>query len=112
MVESFAWINGCPHCEVADSVLAAYRHAMKDVIRAATFEEAKAAMWKAIDDDHMKRLGKVFHMIVKRAVILAAQSKKPEGEDFKKALKELVEYVDGMNHGATVKGWVDGGMTP
>ena len=105
------WINGCSHCEVADGVLAAYRHAIKDVIRAETFDEAKAVMWKALDNDHMKRLGKVFHMIVKDAVILAALKKNQDSEDFKKAFSDLCTRIDEMNHGATVRGWVKDGPT-
>ena len=111
MAQDFAWINGCPHCEVADGVLATYRHAMKDVVRAETFEEAKAVMLKALADDGMKRLGKVFHQIVKHAVLLSLWRKNPDGEEYKKALKEMFDYIDQMNHGATVKGWLRDGRT-
>ena len=99
----------CPNCDVADSVLAAYRHALKDIIRGEE-SEAKTRALKAIDNDQMMYLGQLFHKIVKAAVLIDKHMTDQESVDFKTSAVALHEAVVriGQDPGATVRGWMGG----
>lgn len=94
--------RGCKNCDVADAVLAAYRHALKDIARGAK-EDAQLVALKAMDNDQMNRLGKAFHTIVKYAVQLTHVS--PDSAMFHKLLGDLKDYLQTVEEGATVRGW-------
>lgn len=98
--------NECPNCDLADSILAAYRHAMKDAVRAENWEEARTVLMKAMDNENVNRMGKVFHKLVKAGFGLAMFAEHPESAEFKGALSDLKEYVAKMERGGTVRGWI------
>lgn len=95
-------MKGCKNCDVADSVLAAYRHVLKDISRGAAGDAQLVAL-KAIDNDQMNRLGKAFHTIIKYAVQLTECP--PDSPIFHSVLGNLRDHVRTLEEGATVRGW-------
>lgn len=95
----------CPNCEAAEAVLAAYRHALKDIARGGP-EKARRLAELALDDQRMHRLGKSFHMIVKWAFKVRVTGG-PEHPDFPEMWKKLLEVTEDLwtHPEATVKGW-------
>lgn len=95
-------MRGCKNCDVADAVLAAYRHALKDISRGDQGDAQRVAL-RALDNDQMNRLGKAFHTIIKYAVQLSAA--KLDSPQFHEVLGHLKAHVIDLDEGATVRGW-------
>lgn len=95
-------MRGCKNCDMADAVCAAYRHALKDIERGVP-ENAKGKALLALDNDHVNRMGKAFHTIVKYAVQLTGV---PVGsEEFTRIYGLLAQFTGELEEGATVRGW-------
>lgn len=95
-------MKGCKNCDMADAVCAAYRHALKDIERGAP-ENAKGKALLALDNDHVNRMGKAFHTIIKYAVQLVGVS--VGSDEFTRIYTHLKGHLEGLEEGATVRGW-------
>lgn len=97
--EKNAQRHDCENCNAADAVLAAYRHALKDIARGEQKDGQRIAL-VALDTDHYYRLGKKFHEIVKYAFQYVLQGNEIAFKALVDACHEIEKHPE-----ATVKGW-------
>lgn len=97
----------CQKCDAADAVCAAYRHALKDVVRGKAEDAIRVAV-AALDNDRQYMLGRTFHKIVKAGMILSKHMADQGSVDFTRAALDLAEAVQEITKdpGSTVRGWM------
>ena len=92
---------------VAESECAAYREALKNVMRSKPEEGAKIAKKALFGKAEIRQRGRSMLKIVKAAVIATDRLRNGNDEDFAKAVASLEVWVDKFDlKGVTVKKWL------
>lgn len=84
---------------------AAYRHAIKDVVREPDPIKMKEALAKLLADESVGTLGRDFHFIIKHAVQMCHFAEQGKGKETREATEAMFAKVKQLGENATVKGW-------
>ena len=85
---------------------AAYRHAIKDVVREPDPEKMKDALARLLADDKVGTLGRDFHFIIKHAVQMVHYAEKGIEDKTRETTQAMFDKVKELSRHATVEGWL------
>lgn len=85
---------------------AAYRHAIKDVIREPDPIRLKESLTKLLSDDAVGTLGRDFHFIIKHAVQLVNYAEQGLEDETRETTEAMFKKVKELQKNATVSGWL------
>lgn len=85
---------------------AAYRHAIKDVVREPDPIKMKDALARLLSDDEIGTLGRDIHFVIKHAVRMVHFAEKGLEKETREATVELFNKVKELPKHATVEGWI------
>ncbi len=92
--------------EDAFAQCAAYRHAIKDVVREEDPVKLKEALARLLSDDSIGMLGRDFHFIIKHAVQMVHYAEQGLEKQTRETTTAMFNKVKELSQHATVKGWL------